>query len=367
MTNDELKDVGLHKMSMSELIDLVKLQEAALRAEHARYESLFAAHAVPAQTGIPQPVTIPHGWDIKRHGDGDIVVQKNGLGGYSAQADADNIASSILHALASDMLAAQPVQQPAPVFAFEDDKNFLHRIDLLLDTKYPVMRKDALARRISELANEFILAAPVAAPVSAPQPVGRIWLCREDHFLYAKLDEGVAGSGAVKLGDLLYAAAPVAAPVAMPDVSVQPEIDAAHALLSKHCVADLKDGKPATLVERIEELWSWYEPHHQGEVPDSGRDAALEEVATWYKDKGWMLDEDDVPAAIRALAAHPANVAQVGELSDAVRFAWLIENKLTGSLGFGNWWIDADESKEEWRAAIDRAMSAPAKTDKGQP
>ncbi len=33
----------------------------------------------------------------------------------------------------------------------------------------------------------------------------------------------------------------------------------AHDLLSKYCVADLSNGAPATLVERIQELFSWYE------------------------------------------------------------------------------------------------------------
>jgi hypothetical protein len=28
----------------------------------------------------------------------------------------------------------------------------------------------------------------------------------------------------------------------------------------------------------------------------------MEEVMTWYMADGWKLDEDDVPAAIRALA-----------------------------------------------------------------
>lgn len=43
-----------------------------------------------------------------------------------------------------------------PPFVFEDNADFMRRLDLLLNTKYPEMRKDALARKISELANEYI-------------------------------------------------------------------------------------------------------------------------------------------------------------------------------------------------------------------
>lgn len=43
-----------------------------------------------------------------------------------------------------------------PTFAFEDDPGFIRRLDLLLNSKYTEMRKDALAQKISELANEFI-------------------------------------------------------------------------------------------------------------------------------------------------------------------------------------------------------------------
>lgn len=42
---------------------------------------------------------------------------------------------------------------------------------------------------------------------------------------------------------------------------------------------------------------------------------------------------------------------------DAARFAWLIENASSGSLGFGDWWINGDEPAEEWRAAFDAAMA----------
>lgn len=52
----------------------------------------------------PSAGVVP-GWLITHGRDGSIVVQKPGRGGYVASMDTDNIASSILHALASDMLA----------------------------------------------------------------------------------------------------------------------------------------------------------------------------------------------------------------------------------------------------------------------
>lgn len=57
------------------------------------------------------PAVVLDGWRIKRHEDGDIVVQKDGIGGYAASSDDSNIASYILHALAGAILAAQ--QAPA--------------------------------------------------------------------------------------------------------------------------------------------------------------------------------------------------------------------------------------------------------------
>lgn len=63
----------------------------------------------PAQA---EPVAIPEGWDIAAKMDG-IAVSKPGLGWYFASAGSDNIASTILHELASDLLAA-PTPQAVP-------------------------------------------------------------------------------------------------------------------------------------------------------------------------------------------------------------------------------------------------------------
>lgn len=51
---------------------------------------------------------VPEGWSITDCGDGTIIVQKRGFGGYASNASHENIASAILHALAKDMLAAAP-------------------------------------------------------------------------------------------------------------------------------------------------------------------------------------------------------------------------------------------------------------------
>lgn len=56
-------------------------------------------------------------------------------------------------------LAAVGPDAALPDFCFEDDTYFMHRLGLLMNTKWPEMRKDGLARKISELANAHIRAA----------------------------------------------------------------------------------------------------------------------------------------------------------------------------------------------------------------
>lgn len=51
---------------------------------------------------------VPAGWNFTRHADGDIVVQKDTIGGFSVSEHGDEIASSILWYLANDILAADP-------------------------------------------------------------------------------------------------------------------------------------------------------------------------------------------------------------------------------------------------------------------
>ncbi|VVE53368.1 hypothetical protein PCO31111_04884 [Pandoraea communis] len=63
----------------------------------------------------------------------------------------------------------------------------------------------------------------------------------------------------------------------------------------------------------------------------------------------------------KALKARAALSADGGERKDAERWRWLVSNGRTGSIGFGDWWINADEPKSEWDAAIDAAIAAKAK------
>lgn len=56
---------------------------------------------------VPAPAA-PEGWQLEDLDNDCIVVRKDGVGFYVASFNAENIASTILHALASDMLAAAP-------------------------------------------------------------------------------------------------------------------------------------------------------------------------------------------------------------------------------------------------------------------
>lgn len=51
---------------------------------------------------------VPEGWQLEALDNDCIVVRKDGVGFYVASFNAENIASTILHALASDMLATAP-------------------------------------------------------------------------------------------------------------------------------------------------------------------------------------------------------------------------------------------------------------------
>ncbi|NVO07735.1 MAG: hypothetical protein HXX19_18245 [Rhodoferax sp.] len=47
---------------------------------------------------------------------------------------------------------------------------------------------------------------------------------------------------------------------------------------------------------------------------------------------------------------------------DAARYRWYMQNILSGSIGFGDGWIGADETKEEWDALADAAIAAQVAT-----
>ena len=57
---------------------------------------------------------VPEGWKLEALDNDCIVVRKDGVGFYVASFNAENIASTILHALASDMLAAATKPEPSP-------------------------------------------------------------------------------------------------------------------------------------------------------------------------------------------------------------------------------------------------------------
>lgn len=63
------------------------------------------AGQVPDHTEQPLAM-VPEGWQLEALDNDCIVVRKDGVGFYVASFNAENIASTILHALASDMLAA---------------------------------------------------------------------------------------------------------------------------------------------------------------------------------------------------------------------------------------------------------------------
>lgn len=52
------------------------------------------------------------GWEIIQSDNVSIIVRNANIGGYVAMENSDNIASSILFALVSDLLAAAPEQKP---------------------------------------------------------------------------------------------------------------------------------------------------------------------------------------------------------------------------------------------------------------
>lgn len=53
---------------------------------------------------------VPDGWRIEEKGS-DIIVRKDGFGGYSARKNTESIAEAVLHELALDLLAASPAQK----------------------------------------------------------------------------------------------------------------------------------------------------------------------------------------------------------------------------------------------------------------
>jgi len=72
-------------------------------------------------------------------------------------------------------------------------------------------------------------------------------------------------------------------------------------------------------------------------------------------------------AAFEALWLIRTHAAEIEAMArDAARLNWLLENVRTGSIGFGDWWINADEPADEWRHTIDVAMHDSAREDSNE-
>ena len=69
------------------------------------YTKLTKDIDVALASKLPGPVVL-EGWQLEDLDNDCIVVRKDGVGFYVASFNAENIASTILHTLASDMLAA---------------------------------------------------------------------------------------------------------------------------------------------------------------------------------------------------------------------------------------------------------------------
>lgn len=105
-----------------------------------------------------------------------------------------------------------------------------------------------------------------------------------------------------------------------------------------------------------------FKPAYLPDVAMPERARVLDEVAAWYADKGWLLDEDNVPASIRALAAQPAEgsahaISLPFCISDELACALTARNaEGSAQVASGVQWIDRlsyDAQVDEW--AIERS------------
>lgn len=88
---------------------LVRQLDVLLNGEAgaAKQASLCDLVAQVAKSGvISRSSPAPEGWQIEELNNDCVAVRKDGVGFYVASFNTENIASTILHALASDMLAA---------------------------------------------------------------------------------------------------------------------------------------------------------------------------------------------------------------------------------------------------------------------
>lgn len=68
------------------------------------------------------------------------------------------------------------------------------------------------------------------------------------------------------------------------------------------------------------------------------------------------LERDLRNLQIKNLQAKPLIMQIEGLELDAARYRWMVKNVMSGSIGFDDWWINADEPESEWDSAIDAAM-----------
>lgn len=79
-----------------------------VRADMVAFPELTPVYA--RHSFMPLAPATPEGWKIEPLDDGCVAIRKDGVGGYVASLNPENIASTILHAFASDMLAATKPQ-----------------------------------------------------------------------------------------------------------------------------------------------------------------------------------------------------------------------------------------------------------------
>lgn len=107
---DELV-AGLQRRTEAAVLEKLRQQEPFAwhsETEGLSYENHYSNN-VPLYAS-PVPAAVPDGWSIKRAGDA-FIVQKDGVGGYVARENEDNIASEILYRLADSMLSVAPAMQ----------------------------------------------------------------------------------------------------------------------------------------------------------------------------------------------------------------------------------------------------------------
>jgi HTH-type transcriptional regulator/antitoxin HigA len=97
------------------------------------------------------------------------------------------------------------------------------------------------------------------------------------------------------------------------------------------------------------------------QIIDDTNDTLKEQAATMLAQRKKI---QRLEADLRAALARVPLPEQDDDARDAARYRWLVSNVRVGSLGFNDWWINADEPESEWNASIDAAMSASRPDDK---